>query len=233
MPTIYSKDGQVLATNGSLRECCCQTTCESEYFCLGPLDCCLDGYCVETDGTCPTPRVLSVEWNDIYILDLAYGLHDYWSDAYGDGSPESRCFSASSSHELEDNATRYWLVTSREPAEVQGPASQSYQYEIPGVNPPSGKVCRYIWRVWVGYGPRGDDFPPAPPYGLPNRCEGKMYYLYLDASLCGPSGGTLNVVEDPNYFWGPSWPQVCDPPCNTDYNGWLADLPAMTITFAP
>ena len=127
------------------------------------------------------------------------------------------------------DVTRYWLVVNTEPDEIQEASpSPLYTYPVPGVDGPAGKMCRYVWRVFVGYGPQSQ----TPSSTQPVRCDGKLYYLYIDIDRCQPAGGAVSVVEDTGYGWH-GWTQDCAEPCDTDYGGCMSQEPAMTITVAP
>lgn len=125
--------------------------------------------------------------------------------------------------------TQYWIKGNNTPDEIQeGWESPPFSYPVPGLSNPTGKTCRYVWRVWVGYGPQNYSTPTSDPV----LCEGKMYYMYIDVNRCAPTGGSLTAVEDTSYNWG-SWPTGCTYPCDTDANGCMGTAPSMTVTFAP
>lgn len=223
---------------GQCVECCYSEDCPEGYECVDFIctqfgNCVGDNDCADTDCCiaygcedipCPTVDTLSCTWCGISSTFNAssadFGQYDNGNDCMVGGPPPTPI----------SEVTQYWLRVLSTPDEVQEASpSPLYNYPVPGLSNPTGKTCRYVWRVWVGYGHQ-DSISSS--LTQPTKCEGKMYYMYIDVNRCAPTGGSLTAVEDTSYNWG-SWPTGCIAPCDTDADGCMPNAPSMTVTFAP
>ena len=186
---------------------CVPEQCESSADCVEG-ECCYEGECVSV--ACPAPYTVSGGW--CTLTPVQYPNADM--NAY-----PANC------QDEAGNQTRYWMIFNREPDEIQSPGG-GYLHPVPGLGDPAAGMCRYVWVVYVGFGPTPD------PSAQPTRCQSKAYYLYLDVNRCEPSGGTALVVEDPGHDWG-GWPSGCTEGCQDDLSGCMSVQPFLSITFAP
>lgn len=175
-------------------------------------ECCIGFGC--TPVPCPTVDIASCDWCGNSIPTSVFLNRNIFQ--YNGGSD---CYEP-----VAGSRVWYWFKATGNPTEIQTASNiGTSSYPVPGLSAPTGKTCRYVWVVDVGYG-RLFITPEL-------MCEVKRYYLYIDIDRCTPAGGPLTAVEDTSY----SWPGglTCDPPCDTDADGCMAAAPSITVTVAP
>jgi hypothetical protein len=142
-------------------------------------------------------------------------------------------------------ADAFWVVGNEAPDEIQEPGG-TYALPIPGVDSPSGRTCRYVWRYFTGRG-RFPYTDPNDPWGTmpetptPTACDiysVTAWLLYIDVNRCTRVGGATTGVVDAGYDLS-GWPVndpvsgcFCGPPflAGTDCT---AVAPTVSITFDP
>jgi hypothetical protein len=175
--------------------------------------CCVCGACV--DPGCPALESLSCAWCGTgggYISAYPMnGLAAYGPvlDPYG-----WPCWIHPSSGIYEADA--WWIVGGESPDEIQEPGG-SYALPVPGVDPPSGRTCRYVWRYFTGRGRQSytdpnDPWGSMPETATPTACDIyslQAWLLYSDIDRCtrleGLNGGWTAGVLDTAYDFS-SWP---------------------------
>lgn len=221
--------------------CCCECYDSAACSGLGPCHECIDGDCVMTatcegNGDCPDFECCAA-CDCVFVDCLAGGSAAVtfssfsWCGitapnmngcaTFGQYGSGSNCGSAG-------GTTYYWVILNTTPDEVQIPG-ETYLHPVPGVAPPTGRACRYVWLVKVGY---GNQPSVSGCITQPSMCEAKQYFMYIDIERCAPTGGSLSAVEDTSFDWS-EWPVDCVNPCDTDADSCMSSVPSISITVVP
>jgi len=200
--------------------------------------CCVCGSCV--DPGCPPIASASCAWCPSNLPYAMNGLASYAPVLDAFGFP---CWINPSTGIYEADA--FWVVGNEAPDEIQEPGG-TYALPIPGVDSPSGRTCRYVWRYFTGRG-RFPYTDPNDPWGTmpetptPTACDiysVTAWLLYIDVNRCTRVGGATTGVVDAGYDLS-GWPVndpvsgcFCGPPflAGTDCT---AVAPTVSITFDP
>ena len=158
--------------------------------------------CAEPDPCeeCPPPTMLSIA-----VLYIGYQIDNSGDPSTLDGQP---VFTYPTGYYSNSDGAS-WLIAYSEPLEIQEAGANSYQFPIPGVDPPtSGR--RFVWRAFQGLTSwyQSEEERPEALYttnanGIPQI---QAWLLYADTAdvLSGDLG--LKTVLDTSYNFG-NWPR--------------------------